>query len=178
MEVDHKVRLADGGADTDDNKWGLCTSCHAEKTMKEQLATGNLSARGMASTLSPDILRLFTHEDAKPPQFSMTVPNLPDVAASQRYGFDVNRCRESALTKCSRKLPVFCVADSLVALNGYEPGYDFYFVESHKRLVWCEAVGIYLQIGTIAPQTSKLAQRLRATSNQLLWTRSSRKSKT
>lgn len=41
-EVDHKVALADGGSDTDDNKWLLCTPCHGEKTTREaaERATG------------------------------------------------------------------------------------------------------------------------------------------
>ena len=43
-EVDHKVALADGGSDTDDNKWLLCTPCHEAKTAREaaQRAAGGL----------------------------------------------------------------------------------------------------------------------------------------
>jgi 5-methylcytosine-specific restriction protein A len=34
-EADHIVRLVDGGADTDENKQGLCYWCHKDKTQRE-----------------------------------------------------------------------------------------------------------------------------------------------
>jgi 5-methylcytosine-specific restriction enzyme A len=35
QEVDHKVRLADGGPETDENRWLLCVECHKAKTQGE-----------------------------------------------------------------------------------------------------------------------------------------------
>ena len=34
-EIDHIIRLEDGGPDTDDNCQGLCKDCHKEKTRQE-----------------------------------------------------------------------------------------------------------------------------------------------
>ena len=157
FEVDHIVRLADRGNDTLDNKQGLCISCHTQKTMQEEQSSGTASARGLESVLSPSLLQYFSGEGNKPPQFST-------VAASQQkrlededwrsltvQGFDVNSCRPSALTQSTRRLPVFCVADNLVPLDGFQEDYDFYWCEPHKRLVWCEAVKIYMEIGLLKP---------------------------
>lgn len=35
VEVDHRLPLWDGGADTEANVWPLCRSCHMKKTNKE-----------------------------------------------------------------------------------------------------------------------------------------------
>jgi 5-methylcytosine-specific restriction protein A len=35
-EVDHRVPLAHGGTDYEDNLQSLCTTCHAKKTLEEQ----------------------------------------------------------------------------------------------------------------------------------------------
>ena len=43
---DHKVPLAEGGTDTDDNVQGLCDACHREKTLAEAL-------RGRARATTP-----------------------------------------------------------------------------------------------------------------------------
>ena len=66
-------------------------------------------------------------------------------------GFDVNACRPSAITQSTRHLPVFCVTDNLVPLERFQDGFDFYWCEPHKRLVWCEAVNIYMSIGLLKP---------------------------
>lgn len=34
-ELDHKVALANGGTDTDDNRQGLCADCHRDKTNED-----------------------------------------------------------------------------------------------------------------------------------------------
>lgn len=38
LELDHKVRLIDGGSNADDNLWLLCSDCHKSKTSAEQSA--------------------------------------------------------------------------------------------------------------------------------------------
>ena len=38
---DHKIPLYAGGADTDENKQGLCTPCHVEKTNEDRVRYGH-----------------------------------------------------------------------------------------------------------------------------------------
>lgn len=35
IQIDHKIPLADGGTDTDENVQPLCTGCHKRKTIEE-----------------------------------------------------------------------------------------------------------------------------------------------
>lgn len=39
-QVDHIKSFEDGGADTDENKWLLCTKCHKAKSASERRAAG------------------------------------------------------------------------------------------------------------------------------------------
>lgn len=47
QEIDHIVPLAQGGADTRENKQGLCTPCHAAKSAAERQG-GRAKVQGVA----------------------------------------------------------------------------------------------------------------------------------
>ena len=36
IKIDHRLALANGGTDHDDNVWSTCTKCHKRKTRSEQ----------------------------------------------------------------------------------------------------------------------------------------------
>lgn len=50
-EVDHIIRLVDGGSDEDTNKQALCGPCHKDKTAREQ---GNRSTGADESGIPTD----------------------------------------------------------------------------------------------------------------------------
>ena len=43
-QVDHKTPLHLGGAESDENRWYLCTVCHDEKTEQEQQDRGRVNS--------------------------------------------------------------------------------------------------------------------------------------
>lgn len=132
-EIDHVVRLCDGGEDTVDNAVAKCITCHAEKSEIERL--GAIYRKPLESHLSRNALEAFF--DAPKPQQLMFGDGAPDCLK-----VDAIRCRSNALIHNEWSLPVASIIDEPVRYDpsGAKDPYhlydcaDFYYIDAGEPL--------------------------------------------
>ena len=103
-EIDHVVRLCDGGKDCIDNANAKCVICHAEKSEMERL--GAVYPNPLESHLSAQTLEGFL--DAPKPGQLMYGDGSEDCVK-----VDAIRCRVNALLHNMRPLPVASITDEI-----------------------------------------------------------------
>ena len=118
-EIDHIVRLCDGGVDTVANAEAKCVTCHAQKSEIERL--GAVYRNPLESHLSIQTLEGFL--DAPKSQQIVVGDGAEDCVK-----VDAIRCRSNALIRNNCPLPVASITDEIVQydpeLGAHEP-YDF-----------------------------------------------------
>ena len=103
-EIDHIVRLCDGGDDSIDNVNAKCVACHAEKSEMERL--GAVYRNPLESHLSTETLEVFL--DAPKPGQLMFGDGAEDCVK-----VDAIRCRVNALLHNTIPLPVASITDEI-----------------------------------------------------------------
>ena len=101
-EIDHQVRLCNGGGDTVGNAVAKCKTCHAEKSEIERL--GAIYRKPLESHLSHNTLGSFF--DAPKAQQLVFGDGMPDCLK-----MDAIRCRSNALVHNTFPLPVATIID-------------------------------------------------------------------
>ena len=126
QELDHAVRLADGGSNDPSNLQPLCAECHhAKSTAERQSSLGDCFLR---SRLNRETYAQF-HESKKPPQMVQVFREVPHPVCM----VDVKRCRFNGLAKLTGTLPIFSPLDSVVPAEAGKLG-DYNWVEAcHAR---------------------------------------------
>ena len=132
-EIDHIVRLCDGGEDTVANAVAKCITCHAEKSEIERL--GAIYRKPLESHLSRNALESFF--DAPKPQQLVFGDGTPDCLK-----VDAIRCRSNALIHNTFPLPVASIIDEPMPYNpelaknpyNLHDDADFYYIDAGEPL--------------------------------------------
>ena len=132
-QIDHTIRICDGGADTVDNAVAKCITCHAEKSEIERL--GAIYRNPLESHLSRNALESFF--DAPKPQQLMFGDGMLDCLK-----VDAIRCRSNALVHNTCPLPVASIIDEPVPYNhelakgpyDLHDCADFYYIDAGAPL--------------------------------------------
>ena len=120
-ELDHIVRLADGGTDAPSNLQPLCLDCHRAKSLSERQAS--LGDCFLRSRLNRETYAQF-HLSQKPPQMVKTFRQVDYPVCM----VDVRRCRFNGLAQLTGTLPIFSPLDSIVPAEAGKLG-DYNWVE-------------------------------------------------
>ena len=108
QELDHVVRLADGGADDPSNLQPLCAECHRAKSAAErQSSLGDCYLR---SRLNRETYAAVPRVQEAPADGA----DLPGGASTTVCMVDVKRCRFNGLAKLEGTLPIFSPLDAVV----------------------------------------------------------------
>ena len=132
-EIDHTIRLCDGGEDTINNAVAKCKTCHAEKSETERL--GAVYKKPLESHMSRNTLEALY--DAPKPQQLMFGDGALDCVK-----VDAIRCRSNALIHNRFPLPVASIIDEPKEYDYILAEYashlhdcaDFYYIDAGEPL--------------------------------------------
>ena len=139
MEIDHILRLADGGDNEESNLQALCKECHFEKSQDEQNtllvskthSSFNLEVQEIIdSSLSQSLA--FVEKVARDINYGQLLDDINYVEVEDNEtSIDVNKCRANQMLFNKYDYPKFTVMDGVEIYNGQSSAGKYYIESNH-----------------------------------------------
>ena len=133
FQIDHKLPLACGGTNDEENLQVLCKPCHFEKTRHEQ-ENGYVKVSDTESSFNSTTKEIFNSPLNSSYAFVEKIGDIPlNLLKAIIFHYDINRCRKNILYYSKYDYPLFTVMDEPVYYNGIKKA-GLYFVETEAYL--------------------------------------------
>ena len=126
FDFDHKIPLASGGSNEDNNFQALCKTCHAHKCTIERDLGDYIKSDDCSSSFNDEALKIVHSHHAKHWAF---IDRLSE-SKSEVHKIDHTKCRRNLVMHSQFDFPKFSVMDYPTLYDGGDIKCGYYFVES------------------------------------------------